>query len=76
MLAQRVDARDARGEQVALGVDHVELARHAVLVAQSGEARGLGQGLLARRLGIEALARAVAEFGSARQGQPGSPSRP
>src|SRR5438067_13559072 len=35
MGAQRLDARALRGEQAALGVDHIELARDAVLVAQA-----------------------------------------
>jgi len=48
----------ARGEQSALGVDHVELARDAVLVAQLRKAQRLRERLLARRLGLEALARA------------------
>src|SRR5207245_3712517 len=56
--AQGFDAGDARGEEPPLGVDHVELARDAVLVAQLREAQRLRERLLARRLGLVALARA------------------
>src|SRR5438874_5389081 len=56
--AQCLDARDARRKQAAFGVDDVELARDAVLVAQLREAQRLRERLLARRLGLEALARA------------------
>src|SRR5438094_7556322 len=57
LRAQRLDPRDARGEQAALGVDDVELARDAVLVAQPREAQRLRERLLATRLGLVALAR-------------------
>src|SRR5687767_7020578 len=53
---QRSDARATRLEQAALGVEHVELARDAVLVAQAGEARGLGERRGARRLGVVGFA--------------------
>src|SRR3989441_8460867 len=58
LRAKRLDARDARGEEPPLGVDDVELARDTVLVAQLREAQRLRERLLARRLGLEALARA------------------
>src|SRR5688572_5064905 len=58
MRAQGLDARDLRLEQAALGVDHVELARDAVLVAQARKAQRLVERGGARRLGVVALARA------------------
>src|SRR5205085_9711480 len=58
LSAQRFDACDARGKQSALGVDHVELAGDAVLVAQLREAQRLGERPLARRFRLEALPRA------------------
>src|SRR5690606_6776087 len=56
--AQGVDARAAGGEEAALGIEDVELARDAVLVAKPRKAQRLGERDLARRLGLEALARA------------------
>src|SRR5258706_11586192 len=55
---QGFDARAAGGEEAALGVEDVELAGDAVVVAQAREAQGLAQRLGARRFGFVALERA------------------
>src|SRR6185295_6760670 len=57
--AQGLDAADLRREEAALGVDHVELACHAVLVAQAREAQRFVERRLARALRLEALQRAL-----------------
>src|SRR5262245_22101921 len=54
--AQRLDAGDLRGEEATLGVEHVKLARDAVLVAQPREAQAFVQRGDARRFGVVALA--------------------
>src|SRR3954454_4818163 len=56
MRAQCLDARALRREQAALGIDHVELARDAVLIAQALQENRLRERLLARRFRLEALA--------------------
>src|SRR5258706_13349590 len=56
--AQGFDAGDAAGERAALGVDDVELACDAVLVAQAREAERVGERGGALRFSVEALARA------------------
>src|SRR5689334_9763650 len=58
LRAQRFVARDFGGKQVAFGVDHVELARHAVVVAQAREPERRGERGRALLLGLEAFARA------------------
>src|SRR5207237_3664146 len=58
MGAKRLDAGAARGEQAALGVDDIELAGDAVVVAKAREAQGLRERIGARRFGVVAFARA------------------
>src|SRR3954465_5656925 len=55
---QRLDAADARSEKSPLRVDDVELARHAVLVSQAGEAQRLGERPPPAAFGFQALRRA------------------
>src|SRR5215467_6121938 len=57
LRAERVDAVLLSREQVALGVEHLELAAQAVLVAQPGEPQRDPQRGRAVALGVETLAR-------------------
>src|SRR5258706_12316274 len=58
LRTQRLVARDLGGEQVALRVDHFELAGEAVIVAQPRQPQGRAERRRPARFGLEALPRA------------------